>query len=125
MKSLKTNLSIFISIAISALIFPATYKSKSIDGQHFSARLKMEGSDKIYQVDVVFIKSAANIVFPPGLLLPLETGGSHFLTLYLEKEEITDLHKIRLKQVSPPLLISDQPPQDWEANAWWILDLEI
>ena len=112
-------------LCLSVFLFPATYKGKKIDEKHFSAKIQMKGATNVYTVDVVFVGKKANMAFPLHRALPIEAGNSTFMTLYLLKEEIKDPKKILLKQVSPPVVMNDKDPEEWEATAYWFMELDL
>jgi hypothetical protein len=114
-----------VLLTISIFLFPATYKGKKIDEKHFSAKIQMKGATNVYNVDVVFIGNKANLAFALYQVLPIEAGNSTFMTLYLLKEEIKDPKKILLKQVSPPVIMNDKDPEEWEATAYWFMELDL
>lgn len=114
-----------VLLILSVFLFPATYKGKKIDETHFWAKIQMKGATNVYTVDVVFVGKKANMIFAPYQYLPIEAGNSTFMTLYLLKEEIKDPKKILLKQVSPPVVMNDKDPEEWEATAYWFMELDL
>ncbi len=105
-------------------LFPAVYQGKKLDEKHFPAEIQKEDSLNIYKVDVVFVGRAANLCFAVNQVLPVEANNNLYMTLYLEKAEIEDPEKIKLKQVKPPPIMDDGKPEDWEAEAYWHLKLD-
>jgi hypothetical protein len=85
----------------------------------------MKGAKNVYIVDVVFVGKKANLAFPLHLPLPIEAGSSTYMTLFLLKEEIKNPKKILLKQVSPPVIMNDKDPEEWEATAYWFMELDL
>ena len=123
---MKKEIMLLISIvlSLSVVLFPAIYQGKKLDEKHYTAEIQKEDSPNIYKVDVVFVGRAANLCFAVNQVLPVEANDNVLMTLYLEKAEIEDPEKIKLKQVKPPPIIDDSKPEDWEATDFWYLKLD-
>jgi hypothetical protein len=118
---------LFILLGSLFSLYTAEFKSRNIDGHHFSATLWMKDHDVRYQVDVVFLKKAANIFFKSGQILPATVRNDRYMTLYLEKESMDSLSEIILKQVIPPDEIDEgnQDPQKWPVGAYWMMSIDL
>ena len=117
---------LFILLASLFFLYTAEFQGRNIDNRHFSATLWMKNHDVRYQVDVVFLKKAANIFFKWGQILPVTVRNDRYMTLYLEKENIDSLSEIVLKQVKPPDVIDERnrDPHNWPAGAYWIMCID-
>lgn len=116
----------FMLMGWAFFLYAAEFEGRNIDGQHFSASLWLKGQDVRYQVDVVFVKKAANIFFKPGQILPSTVRNDRYMTLYLENEKIDSLSEMVLKQVVPPDDIEkrNQDPDKWPVGAYWMMDID-
>ena len=136
-------------------VFTATYNGEKIDNKHFSAKLQLikcfpgknpykgdvydeYGKKKeheynsygIYDVSVVFVDKAANIVFNPNSALPLPdaTQKSSFLTLYLINEDIENPFRVMLKHTlnTSDIISTDEPePDKLPTIAIWSISLNM